>query len=212
MKIRIENAENIENGVWIASASRDELNFLPGPKLKRTGASVLYCRNISVDAKSGSISLPLMETEVLVLGASSTVLILEDDKPIISTSISDPTGSGELPSDVVNFLNECKKYLSDDLLEPTVSLFRRLRENLEFSMHEGKARKWTAHPNYLAVTIQSRNRVLLVSVHGHFENLNKRYKSIKAVRGRGDGYSEFKFWSKDQLDDVFDIIMESSKA
>ena len=113
----------------------------------------------------------------------------------------------DVSESVSKFLVNCRRHnLPQELIEAVRRLLAFAHSIEPFYLTEGEQRKWTATPNFIALTIQNRNRQLLISVKGDPSMMD--YASIQPKVSRRP-YCEFHFNSASQLDDTLDIVRQS---
>ena len=108
------------------------------------------------------------------------------------------------------FLDACTLHLDVKLVELITRILSEIRARYPGYLREGLARKWVNHPgNYMAITIQNRDRSFAIHVKGSPKQFNARSIDIKADRG---SYCRFKLRHDSQFDDALKVILASARS
>jgi hypothetical protein len=225
MKLSFSPAELVADGIWIVKVDPSDLRPFSARAARSSGRSILVVSQPIFDEVVCSLQVPLRGVEVVLLGQGADAVVVDRDgtepsetivAPAELQSNSDQKGVLSAPTSsnqsTQEFLRESAR---EELPGPLIALMGRLLDEVEnklafpFSLHQGKARKWTAEPNFLAISIQNRNKKYLISVRGDYRTLPR--KTISPVRGRGISYSEFHFESDDQFEEALRVILSSAQ-
>jgi len=201
MKLRFERAMELTSGLWQFALSEDEKRFFgPQPETFATH-SVLVAKSPAFDAVDQTLSIDPTEVRWIVNGSTDKALMLGAETEIVGeTEIQDDTKSPYPDESIGRFIASCKAHnLPEELVSATEELLVEAFSRRRFKLEEGLNRKWTASPNFVALTIQNRNRKLLVSVKGDPKRME--YESISPKASRPP-YCEFHFERRAQLKDV----------
>lgn len=214
MKITFEVSRNLGNGIWEGKADKSELTrLMPAPKSKGR-MSIVGLVNPTFDSIAKTVSVGLDSIEVISAGSSNDTLLVDQTTTPVNGGEEQPTiieepvmiASSPLTSEFVRA--SVREGLPIPLIQLMDRILHRVGAQAPFTLSEGKARKWTADPNFVAITIQNRNRQYLISVKGDHRRMN--YQTIHPVAGRGISYSEFHLNSENQFQEAMDAIRKSA--
>lgn len=215
MKLVFENARELEEGIWLANVPPSEIKEISDRKIQSGKTTLIVVRDAAFNADNKTLGVPIGGIEPLFLGQSSRTILLDQAIEKVALVREAVNASDETPQTAPNGANNFSNFIAacqnegipQPLLAAMTKLLSVLNSKFSFELNEGKARKWTAEPNFVAFTIQNRNRQFLVSVKGNHRAMN--YTTIKPRAGRGETYSEFHFSGLTQFDDTLNAIENS---
>ena len=179
----MKNVSEISRGVWLCQIDTKEIHEIAAKTAGRTTEtgmkSVIELRNPVFSKANNTIEVSISDFSPLAVGRTKEVVLIDQSCP----EGEEIEGNGmKAPSSLDNFIQACRREgLPKDLIEAMRSLLEQVSKRYSFSLSEGKARKWTAKPNFVAISIQNRNKQFLVSVKGRHEKMS--YTSIFPSRG-----------------------------
>jgi hypothetical protein len=215
MKIQIDNAKKIGEGIWEASLKPSEIRMLGPCSNSYLETSVLMIEELTMGNGSSGDVLTIDHSliHVLNIGNSSRTLILEEKKtnsivedvsPAVNASITDKKQyayGGD---------TKFARALPDSLKELGQNLLNQIRQHFSGSLNYTECGKFVESPkNFWTVKIQPRDVSLAMTVKGRPETFAKT-RSIELKDDR-PGYSRFKLIKKEQLSEAVDIIKQASK-
>ncbi|WP_170516815.1 hypothetical protein [Ruegeria atlantica] len=211
MKLILKGVSKLSNGVWLGDidvVEIRELSALGGRKSPQVCAkSVVGLNNPVFDEQSKTIEVSISDFFPLAVGKTNEAILIDQsshDEEEVAIEAKNPE------SNFNNFIEASRREnLPENLIENMHKLLNQIAKKYVFTLSEGKSRKWTAAPNFLAISIQNTKKRFLISVKGNHKNMT--YKSIVPKRGMADSYSEIHFSSADQLPEVQDAIKNSAR-
>lgn len=208
MKLRFDNAVQLTSGVWQIPFLEDEKRFFGPPPVAGAAHGVLVAKSPSFSAAERTLSIDPTEVRWIVNGSSEKALILGEETMIASSVETEKERKSPFPEESIGrFLASCRFHqLPEELVQAAGELLVEAFDRNRFKLEEGSNRKWTATPNFVALTIQNRNRKLLVSVKGNPKDM--KYETIFPKVSRPP-YCEFHFEDPAQLRDVKAATWES---
>jgi len=210
----VVDAEELQQRMWYSVISREERKFFDLTCNAAAAHTIVLVRGPKYDRIKRQLSVQPKACECLTSGQSDGVLFVEKSDEIVDSDVfalSMPNESSEQdsvrPTSFQNFLDECRNHeLPADLVQACEELLAAANSEQPFVLNEGEQRKWTAKPNFVALTIQNRNKQILVSVKG--EPTTMSYSKISPKVSRPP-YCEFHFESASQLEEVIDVVRKS---
>ena len=212
LQAKFSDVDSLGEGMWVTELTESDIRLWSAGKnvKKPIICSIIIVDGANYDSENASLSVDFAGTEALCIGLSNRVLLIQ--KHASSESFLNSIENVKLDepsrlSGIEDFLKECRSHgLPEPLVSASGKLLRELHAELPYKLKEGEQRKWTADPNFVALTIQNRNKKVLVSVKGNPSSMN--YVSIKPKVSRPP-YCEFHFQSGDQLAEVLDVARKS---
>ena len=209
MLLQLENVIPLGSGVYVVDVDPNDVARIGHQEGEvPTAPTVLYAGQCQFRPETRTLNLRMSELTLLSRDSSSTAIIVCVREENYPEQNSDSQTNTTACDNITSYTDACHRYLTGDVLDISLSFVQRLDETLNFSLIEGKARKWTAYPNFLAITIQNRNQQLLVSVKGNPRDMN--YRTIKPKLSRSP-YCEFHLHSYEQLDEAVDVALKSAE-
>jgi hypothetical protein len=211
MKLILKGVSKISSGVWLGDIDAEEireLSALGGRKSPEVSTkSVIGLNNPAFDEQRKSIEVSISDFFPLAVGKTNEAVLIDQS----SREEVEVANDHKNPQTSFNsFIEACRREkLPEKLIENMHNLLNQTAQQYVFTLSEGQSRKWTATPNFLAISIQNTKKRFLISVKGNHETMS--YKSIVPKRGMADSYSEFHFSSVDQLPEVQDAIKNSAR-
>ena len=203
------------NGVWLVHATREDVGRLGPAKCGVGSRSVVGVPFVEVAPDGRNISFSVKQAHVLNLGDGNECLVISlaraggdgtDEVPEGRLS-EQPKGAGD-----ANFLRSCRSEgLPDETVRLAEDFLAAVRDFSEDDLHEGLSRKWVTKPrNFLAITIQNRNKQFCVHVkkstalHG--------LTGVLDIRDDRPGYARFWLQHRGQLDAAIKAAKHSFEA
>lgn len=210
IQITFTNVKYLADGLWRVQLSKDEaLSFAPAG-IPEASNGVFLLRGAHYEPVKKTLEVPISGVEVVVTGeGGSTVLIdAEPSTDLLRQSIQKKSEKLEKGIGLPEFLDSCRSHgLPDTLIQSVSRLLRELEKKVDFELLEGEQRKWTANPNFIALTIQNRNKQLLISVKGDPSKMGELAIFPKTSR---PPYCEFHFTSPEQFGDTLSVALSSA--
>ncbi|OOY26943.1 hypothetical protein BMI90_14590 [Thioclava sp. L04-15] len=216
MKVTFK-AKEIEKNLWVAQMALDDRVFFPVNPSQQGENGIYVVTGANFSSSSQDLTFDLSECRCLQSG-SGKVMVFSGEEPIprhgADKVVLSPKAVTQNMSDIdsldlsINrFLEECKGYgLPKQLVGAVEKLLLSLSSRQSFTLEEGKQRKWTSAPNFIAMTIQNRKKQLLVSVKGDPQNMS--FCSIAPKVSRPP-YCEFHFSDAAQFEEVLEACIRS---
>lgn len=109
------------------------------------------------------------------------------------------------------FIASCRSHeMPDDLVEGMERLLKRVRTEFAGALREGLNRKWVNYPeNFVAITIQHRDRSFAVNVKGRPDQFLKGSLVLKDDR---PGYSRFKLERAGDVKEATEVVLRSARS
>lgn len=210
--IRYRSAFN--DWTWLCEIEAKDRAIIPGGEKPADGAiSIIAVSSLVVEQASKSLSFLLSEARVLICGSTKNCLIINNnflsgDYATAEAQVDPVFAQATLPRGEttqqkhgdVAFIDACK---AEGLPGETVTLasdfLARVRDFSDDTLVEGLHRKWVTKPNnFLAITIQNRNKQYCV--HVKKTGVLAGLADLLDVRDDRPGYARFWLTSHDQLD------------
>lgn len=215
MKIQIDNAKKVGEGMWEARLKPAEIRMLGPCPNSCLETSVLMVEEITLgNGVSGDVlTIDHSLIHVLNIGNSSRTLILEEKTTnSIVQDVSNAVDSSIPDKKQYEYGGDIKfvRALPDSLQELGQNLLHQIRQHFSGSLIFTESGKFIESPkNFWTVKIQPRDVSLAMTVKGRPET----FAGIKSIELKDDrpGYSRFKLIKKEQLPEVVDIIKQASK-
>ncbi|WP_226552530.1 hypothetical protein [Celeribacter naphthalenivorans] len=212
MSVRLEFADvtQLKSGVWSANLPLKLINMFNSGASAQTNSNILLVSRPEFNSSKSVLSVDLVNSEILSLGRGGETLIVSREGGI-NGALEGKSEASKAQSTygggIMNFIKEARSHgLPRELVDCCEVILKELSDDEAFGLNEGRQRKWTADPNFLALTIQNRNRQFLVSVKGNPSKM--KYKTIHPKVSRPP-YCEFHFARKDQCEEVIEVIRKS---
>ncbi|MBI1215004.1 MAG: hypothetical protein GC185_04190 [Alphaproteobacteria bacterium] len=202
-------------GTWIVSLTQSEVrHFAKGHILTKGNRSVIGVNNPQYDSTKQTLSIPVdsifpfnigmqHQSVIVDLGSEPQSLRTENEKHEapdlgIASSLDQP------------FIEACiSEKMPNDMIRLVQQVLCTVRKEHKDKLIEGKGRKWTTSPNnFLAITIQNRNKQFLVSVKA--DQTRHPYQKISLKKSRAP-YCEFHLNAQSQTEDAVSAILRSAR-
>lgn len=214
LKLVVSDVTALKEGLWEARLAKKELGYFSNVSVTEAHHSIVVISSAHFDQNTRTLAVQPSDCRLIATGATESVIFVstlqvDQEKTGQVMKIVDDANSRktDLPESVEQFIAKCRGFgLSSALVRATQDLLSAAILEHQFKLVEGKQRKWTSAPNFIALTIQTRNLKLLISVKGDPDRMS--YKTIEPKVSRRP-YCEFHFESPDQLDEVIDIVRKS---
>jgi hypothetical protein len=208
MRIAIEGAERVAEGVWHATLSPRETAVF-GRCESRLGDYSVIVLDAVVDSQGNALELDPARARLVNVGSKSRAVIVTN-LPEDGTSARDlsPSEAPAFQGDDVKFIDSLKK-LPPELRMVGHRLLSEIRRHFFGQLrYHPRSRKYVEWPdNFWTVTIQPRVRDLLITVRGEPEAfVSKGVIELKADR---TGYTSFKLSREDQLAEAVTTIRQA---
>ena len=205
----INNATTILPGIWSAIVPTHHFDHLPQSSAARARYTVVTA---PLSARGDELRLDPAAATILARGTEASILFL-DSGPV---SPEYPERETPRESDVAvtwrretdaGFLDACRALVGEDFRDLGHRLLEGFRPIHPGRLLEGKSRKWTNQPsNFVAITIQNRDRSFAVSIRDVPEARN----SSLAPRPDRPGYLRFKVSDISEVPEAVRLILASA--
>lgn len=233
LKVTIEEAVRIGDGVWKAVLDPDETTAFGNCKSKIGPFSILLLESeIHFDEKTKRITFDPKSTQLINIGSTNKIFLLSDSpskqKPFVTTAPK-PEKITVKARRIVEKKPPKKdtKYKLSQVIPPGDKLFiielpsdirsfgeillSRVRRHFKGELHyEPRTGKFDETPDiFWTVKIQPHNRSLKITVRGMPDTF-KIPPAINLLRDKF-GYSAFEISKKEQIDGAVSLIKQASK-
>src|SRR5262245_6931572 len=220
----IGDAREMGPAIWTANVAPAEVRRLGGAAA-RAGRSVVAVNGAEFDRSSHRLYVDPSKASVLTIGSSEEVVFIdvgadgiawdaERDRIPLDKNLTDELAKAAQYQRSrprfgdQEFLRECGRLLGEKFGGMARSLLGELRRHHPGHLYEGLARKWVNDPeNFVAITIQPRDRSLAIHVKGNPSDFDAPSLEIKDDR---PSYSRFKLGHPDQLNDAIQVVLLSA--
>jgi hypothetical protein len=200
----IGDVHEVDRGIWTAQLAPSEVLRLNDAKPMRTlRRSIVAVSGVEFDGSSNRLFVDPSKASVLNVGTTDQAVIIDVGPEDHSGTVrlSEPNLGDE------EFLRSCQRLLGEELCGMAKQLLAELRQKHQGHLHEGQARKWVNGPrNFVAITIQPRDRSLAVHVKGNPDEFVAPSLDIRPDR---PSYSRFKLERHDQLSDAIQVVLSA---
>lgn len=213
IQISIQNVEQLDTGLWRTRLSKEDVMSFSSTPIPVSAYGVILVENPKFDSGEKLLSTPLGMLEVLAIGVKGKTILIQKTAPNgfleeLMVGIQNNSKKREKGVGIEAFIESCRSFdLPIELVNSITELLETVSSKLSFTLREGEQRKWTAEPNFVALTIQNRNKQLLVSVKGDPRRMG--YQTIDPKVSRPP-YCEFHVNSPDQYEDTLSAIVRSA--
>jgi hypothetical protein len=221
----IGDARQIGPAIWTAHVAPAEVRRLGGANAASAARSVVALNGAEFDGSSQRLYVDPSSASVLTLGTSDEVVFIDvgangiardaerdgpHDKGLVDELAKAARYQRSRPRfGDQEFIRECERLLGEKFGAMARSLLGQLRRHHPGHLCEGLARKWVNDPeNFVAITIQPRDRSLAIHVKGNPGDFDAPSLDIKADR---PSYSRFKLGHPDQLNDAIQVVLLSAR-
>ncbi|MGY6531737.1 hypothetical protein [Glycocaulis sp.] len=205
MKLTFDAKPSSIPGVWLAPVHIEDTSRLQTGSLPKSSRTIIGLVHSNWDDKTKSLTASFSDVIVFAKGASDEAVLIDMGRfPSIPDKVA-PLGS---PDDM--FLASARLHVGAEGAKLIEKVLKQVRQRIvgEFRLIEGDHRKWTANPNFLAITLQNRKKRFRVSVNELTENLNPQ--SLELIMGRPP-YREFFLEREEQIGDAVEVIVTSAR-
>ena len=215
MKIQIDNAKKIGEGLWEAILKPSEIRMLGACSNSYLETSVIMAEKVTIGNGMSEDVLVIDHNfiHVLNIGNSPRTLILEDKKTNTIAEYSPSVVNASIPDNKQyghGGDSEFIKKLPDSLKELGQNLLNQVRQHFRGELKLTESGKYVESPkNFWTVKIQPRDVSLAVTVKGRPETFVKT--NLIDLKDDWPSYSRFKLFKKEQLSEAVDIIKQASK-
>ena len=218
----IADARESGPAIWTAHVPPAEVRRLGVANAARAVRSVIAVNGAEFEASSQRLYLDPSTASVLAFGTSDEVVFLDlgaNDELVAQTrataatveaAVAAPAGyqRSRLRFGDQEFIRECERLLGEEFGRMARSLLGELRRQYPGNLYEGLARKWVNDPeNFVAITIQPRDRSLAIHVKGNPGDFDAPSLDIKEDR---PSYSRFKLEHPNQLNEAIQVVLLSA--
>lgn len=218
LRVSIDEATQLDEGVWSATLSPADMQVFTRAKSARIGeVSVLGVVDPEFDEAAGILSIDSRKAHSLNAGTSDRALIIDLGETAAQSQTAQGLASAQMSTNAGArgrgdgmFLEECRRHLGQELVSMAERLLADVRDRYPGELHEGRARKWVNHPdNFMALTIQNRDQSFAIHVKGEAHSFSAPSLEVKSDRG---SYSRFKLKDDAQLQDAINAVLASARA
>lgn len=211
MSLCFSGTKQIGPGAWLAPLTPNDVRRFGQNVATKGGRSVIGVESPRFDGDNMTLTVALNSIFALNIGQENEAVIVDLKGGQIETEKPQPVDPALVTSVDKDFFASCSVHLAED--EDKVGIISRVlsevRKHYDDKLVEGKGRKWTASPhNFLAITIQNRNKQFLVSVNA--DPVRFSFKQIVLKRSRPP-YCEFHLNSQSQIDEAIEVILSSAQ-
>ena len=211
MKLLLDEAKQINDGVWITTAPPRQLGMFGPPKTTRGRRSVLLASTPTFDPSRGQLLLDADEVSVLNVGTTASVVVIDtgasSDAPQTEVREGQPAhqhGPGDR-----EFLSIIERELHGDALVAAKDLFLLVRQLYPGDLKRGKLMNFSNTPdNFWYVIVQPQVQALSITVRGNPERFQPSTLQLKPDR---PGYTRFKLQASKDTPEVLRIIGKSKR-
>lgn len=201
--------ERLAPGLWRVTMPRIHLPHLQIDEIPFSRYSIVSGK---IEERNGELRLNSGEAKVVLCGTSDDTLIVDADHANVRDSSI--TRYSEISSDRTRtpsdeaFLTACASLVGPELRKLGELLLAGFRSDFAGSLVEGKSRKWTNTPlNFLAITIQNRNRSFAISIR----EVPEAKGSTLGPKPDRPGYLRFKVETEADLPEAVRLIRASAR-
>ena len=209
MSLTFSQVKPIGPGAWIAPLPpNDARRFGQNPPSKG-GRSVIGIESPKFEIEAGTLSAALDAIFTLNVGESEEAVFIDlRPQEAVTTKLPEIEKPINSPADK-DFIAACQLHLPESMTGIISRVLHEVRRHHDDKLIEGEGRKWTTDPlNFMAITIQNRNKQFLVSVKA--DPSHHSFKQIQLKRSRSP-YCEFHLNSPSQIDEALRIILASAE-
>lgn len=204
VRLVVSDVVRLDDKIWLAPLSPDDARRFGDTKTCMGQRSVLGVTAADFDEATGALSIDPAKTVLLNIGSSGEAVVVD-----LGCNDAAKASQEELPTTGdQRFVAECTRQLGQEFGDMARQLLADVRHLHQGHMHEGQARKWVNYPgNFVAITIQPRDRSLAIHVKGNPDEFRAQSLGIRADR---PSYSRFKLESRAQLSDAIRVVIQSA--
>lgn len=206
MMYLIQDAELVRPNLWAATMPSIYLDHLSDGIIPMAPYSVIVAE---LRVQGSDLAFNPEGARLLCRGTSDDAIFLNSAHSEYSeigseSEISDlPRGDGDEA-----FLSACKQLVSEEFALLAGILIRNIRKIHPGRLVEGQSRKWLNHPdNFVAITIQNRDRSLAVSIR----DVPEAHNSELLPKRDRPGYLRFKISKPADLGEALKLISASAR-
>lgn len=215
MKLVLENANQISDGLWECSVAPHELQMLGSPSDSQGPRSIVMARSVSFDEPNRSLQIDLSGVSVLNLGTTSSSIIVETQPRQETPTEAHPTAE---PSHIhknatygpgdTEYLRLVDNVLRGDAQAAAVRILEEVRQRYPGDLRRGKRSNFKNTPdNFWYVIVQPRAQSLSITVRGDVSRFSSDVLELKQDR---PAYTRFILSKVSQVPEAMRII-EASK-
>ena len=211
MKMLIDAANKIEDGVWLASIAPHELQLLGTPIISQGIRSIVLTEGGDFDESTGTLQVDAAGITVLNLGTSRLALIVNSAN---DANVSEQSKSKEFSAEALGpgdkeFVQLVRDQLRGDAQVAALNILQEVRNVYPGDLKRGQRSNFKNTPdNFWYVIVQPRVQSLSITVRGHVERFHSELLELKADR---PGYTRFALSTPSQVAEAFRVIEQSKK-
>ena len=188
MKIIIESADKLADGIWIAPLSREHALKLGNPKHSKNGCSVVLL-NGPCTTTNNSLSFEPELVTLLNVGQLPFSVFVESSKSALHSDLT-VTKPKTQKAGYASVKAQCRQHLGRELGQVTASMLDDLSTDTADDLLADKTNRWISRPdNYFTIKVQPQNKDIVVTIRGK----PSEYAS-KSIELHPDQNGYTKFW------------------
>ncbi|MFT6657228.1 MAG: hypothetical protein ACJAZW_000376 [Maritalea sp.] len=199
---------SLGSGTWIAPLSPFEARRFGQNPLVKGGRSIIAVSSPEYDVETRTLTVNYDGVLTLNIGEiEEAVLVDLNPQDVLKAQRQDTDVLHPSAADI-DFIAACKSHLDEGMTRIIQQVLSGVRKHHDDTLIEGEGRKWIASPhNFMAITIQNRNKQFLVSVKARPEQKSFRHIHLKQSR---PPYWEFHLNSPSQIEETIQAILDSA--
>ena len=201
----IENAESLRPNMWVGRIPPVFLEHLKDGLTPMGPYSVLAAR---IRVKGRDLTFSPNDAILLCRGVSDDAIFLNNGSSECSEKSQTANLNLQKQADGdEGFIESCRNLVGEEFAILAKILMKKVRRAYPGRLVEGQSRKWLNHPdNFVAITIQNRDRSLAISIRDVPEALDSE---LHPKRDR-PGYLRFKVSKPSQIGEALRLILASA--
>ncbi len=209
MSLTFSQVKPIGPGAWIAPLAPHDARRFGQNTPSKGGRSVIAVEAPRFEIETNTLTASLDGIFTLNVGASEEAVLIDlSTQNVATVELPEPGKVSTSPADK-DFIAACEVHLPESVTGIVKRVLSEIRKHRDDRLIEGEGRKWTTDPlNFMAITIQNRNKQFLVSVKA--DPSQHSFRQIQLKRSRAP-YCEFHLNSPSQIDETVQIILASAK-
>jgi len=208
MMISVRGVQQIDDAVWKAQLSPEEIRFLGTKPFNYGNLSILLLTETPpFDKERGILQFSPTNVHVLNLGASPETIIVETKSREIMQPEKEVRGrSGFLNNGDANFINELPSFIK----QLGTAILQAVRTDFPGELKLSPSGKYVETPdNFWTIRPQPRDQSFRITVRGRPDSFGNP-KSV-VLKHDMSGYSSFKVSNLSQIEDLISILHKVRK-
>lgn len=212
MKILLDQASQVTEGVWLTAAPPHQLTMLSDQRFSRGPRSVLLAQSPTFDRDRGYLLVDAEQLVVLNLGSTPTTVVI--DATISAEAAGDSETErhatlGELGPGDREFRSLAERELHGEAQEAAIDLIHEVRRRWGGDLKRGERNNFSNTPdNFWYVIVQPRVQALSVTVRGTRDKFREPKLELRPDR---PGYTRFIVRSPDEVPEALRLIEQSKR-